>query len=156
MDPWLDSPSNVLGWMQNTFMDHYNGNKQPFGLYSHPIHIATDYPGATGLQPMIDAINRFLDFAHSNSSMNNVWMVSNTQLLAWMKNPVPASQLNTLDEFKCQTPQVNQAVICNGMPDKQNTVLQHCISDDPNSDLNRSPFYTVSSATVSSDLFTSS
>ena len=26
--------------MQNTFLAHYNGNRQPFGLYTHPIHTA--------------------------------------------------------------------------------------------------------------------
>ncbi|PWO00075.1 hypothetical protein FA09DRAFT_328198 [Tilletiopsis washingtonensis] len=143
MDPWLDaSPDKVLGWMQNTFLDHYNNNKQPFGMYSHPIHIATGYPGLGDPTQTVNMLNRFLDFAHSNSSMSNVWMVTNTQLLAWMRNPVPASQLNTLDEFKCQTPDVQEAVICNGMPDKQNTVLQHCISDTPGDSLNNSPFYT--------------
>ncbi|CEH14235.1 hypothetical protein CBOM_02102 [Ceraceosorus bombacis] len=75
-------------------------------------------------------------------SMRNVWMVSNSQLLAWMRNPVPASQLNTLDEFKCQAPQVNQDVICNGMPEKEATVVQNCISDTPGDSLNNSPFRT--------------
>ena len=38
MDPWLDNPDPnvVLSAMQNTFTAHYNGNRQPFGLYSHP------------------------------------------------------------------------------------------------------------------------
>lgn len=38
MDPWLDNPDpNVIFTaMQNTFTAHYNGNRQPFGLYSHP------------------------------------------------------------------------------------------------------------------------
>lgn len=40
MDPYLDDtdPSKVREWYQSTFMDHYNGNRQPFGLYNHPIH----------------------------------------------------------------------------------------------------------------------
>lgn len=40
MDPYLDDedPATVREWYQNTFMEHYNGNRQPFGLYNHPIH----------------------------------------------------------------------------------------------------------------------
>ena len=30
----------TLTYMQNTFLAHYNGNRQPFGLYTHPIHTA--------------------------------------------------------------------------------------------------------------------
>jgi hypothetical protein len=41
MDPWLDgNTSAVLSWMKNTFTAHYNGNRQPFGIYTHPIHLA--------------------------------------------------------------------------------------------------------------------
>ncbi|KAK0519622.1 hypothetical protein OC834_006186 [Tilletia horrida] len=141
MDPWLDSPNanDVLKWMQNTFLDHYNGNRQPFGLYSHPIHVATGYPGLPDPTAQINMINRFLDWATTNSSMQNVWIVSNRQLLAWMKNPVPASQLNTLDAFKCGTPQVGH--ICNGQL-ANSDLIEHCISDTPGDALNQAPFYT--------------
>lgn len=142
MDPWLDTDdaNEVYKWMQNTFTDHYNGNKQPFGLYSHPIHVSTTYPGVTIPPGRIPAINRFLDWATTSSNMQNVWIVTNKQLLAWMQNPVPASQLNTLDAFKCQTPSVT-AKICNGMPQNDN-LLEHCISDTAGDTLNNAPFYT--------------
>ncbi|KDN47966.1 left border a protein [Tilletiaria anomala UBC 951] len=143
MDPWLDTTNadDLLSWLQNTFLAHYNGNRQPFGLYSHPIHLATNYPGLSSPTAMINAVNRFLDWATTNSSMQNVWIINNRQLISWMKNPVPASQLNTLDEFKCQTPVVN-AKICNGMMPNEAGLLQHCISDTPGDALNNSPFYT--------------
>ena len=32
--------SATLEYMKNTFMDHYNGKRQPIGLYTHPIHLA--------------------------------------------------------------------------------------------------------------------
>src|SRR6267154_2961590 len=32
--------SATLAYMQDTFLAHYNGNRQPFGLYTHPIHTA--------------------------------------------------------------------------------------------------------------------
>ena len=52
----------------------------------------------------------------------------------------PASQLNTLDAFKCQTPNVQQH-ICNGFK-ANNDLLQHCISNTAGDPLNNSPFYT--------------
>lgn len=32
--------SATLAYMQKTFTDHYNGNRQPIGLYTHPIHLS--------------------------------------------------------------------------------------------------------------------
>lgn len=55
-----------------------------------------------------------------------VWIVSNEQLLAWVRNPVPASQLNSLPEFQCQVPQVTEK-ICNGMPDNEAGLLAKCM-----------------------------
>lgn len=48
MDPWLDTAngnsaindSATLAYMQSTFTAHYNSNRQPIGLYTHPIHLA--------------------------------------------------------------------------------------------------------------------
>jgi len=30
----------TLAYMQKTFNDHYNGNRQPVGLYTHPLRLA--------------------------------------------------------------------------------------------------------------------
>ena len=48
MDPWLDTANGqsevnytaTLEYMKNTFTAHYNANRQPFGLYTHPIHVS--------------------------------------------------------------------------------------------------------------------
>ena len=55
--------------------------------------------------------------------------VSHRQMLAWLKNPVPASQLNTIPEFGCQTPAVSQN-ICNGMVPNENGLLDICPFED--------------------------
>lgn len=130
MDPYLDTPDPkvYLSWLKANFLAHYNGQKQPFGLYFHPIHLATTYPGVKADTGMIDATNQFLDWATANSSMKNVWMVTNKQLLAWMKNPVPASQLNTLPEFQCHVPNVTQH-ICNGLGDYA-SLTENCFNED--------------------------
>lgn len=91
MDPWLDSsnPNDVLNWMKSTFLTHYNGNRQPyvvcpssrccgtvrlmedlrFGLYSHPIHVATGYPGLQDPVPQINMINQFLDWVQVRDNL---------------------------------------------------------------------------------------
>lgn len=32
--------SATLDYMKKTFTAHYNGNRQPIGLYTHPIHLS--------------------------------------------------------------------------------------------------------------------
>ncbi|TDL28107.1 hypothetical protein BD410DRAFT_782072 [Rickenella mellea] len=141
MDPWLDNANGetkpndtaTLLYMQNTFTAHYNNNRQPIGLYTHPIHLSKTYPGVNPSNSTINMINAFLDWAQQQP---NVWIVSNEQLLAWVRNPVPVSQLNTLDALKCSTPQVDASTkICNGIPQNENGLLSHC-------DFSDFPFYT--------------
>ncbi|KAF7311854.1 hypothetical protein MIND_00196100 [Mycena indigotica] len=130
MDPWLDTAngqskvndSATLEYMKATFTAHYNGNRQPFGLYTHPIHLATSYPGVPAPNSTINMINSFLDWAQEQQ---NVWIVSNEQLLAWMQHPVPISQLDSFEALKCSTPDVSQK-ICNGMPSNEAGLLSHC------------------------------
>jgi hypothetical protein len=60
-----------------------------------------------------------------------VWIVSTEQLLAWVQNPVPLSQLNSLDALKCSTPQISQN-ICDGIPANEQGLLDRCdFSDFP-------------------------
>ncbi|KDN49056.1 hypothetical protein RSAG8_02409, partial [Rhizoctonia solani AG-8 WAC10335] len=166
MDPWLDvdtsGANNITAvgqWMRNTFTAHYQNNRQPFGLYTHPIHVAPDVPGVANPTAMVKMINEFIDWAQQQQNVwivsneqllawvrnpvlhepllflsSAVWIVSNEQLLAWVRNPVPASQLNSLPEFQCQVPQVSDK-ICNGMPANQEGLLQKCM-------FNEFPFFT--------------
>lgn len=65
-----------------------------------------------------------------------VWIVSNEQLLDWVRNPVPVSQLDQVASLKCSTPQVDAGTkICNGMPQNEDGLLSHCAFPD-------FPFYT--------------
>jgi len=141
MDPWLDNANGAssandaatLSYMQKTFTAHYSGNRQPIGLYMHPIHLSRTYPGVNARKSTIDMINAFLDWAQQQQ---NVWIVSNEQLLDWVRHPVPASQMNNLASFKCATPQVDASTkICNGIPQNENGLLSHCAFSD-------FPFYT--------------
>ncbi|KAF7340989.1 hypothetical protein MSAN_02084300 [Mycena sanguinolenta] len=141
MDPWLDTANGetaindtaTLNYMKATFMDHYNGNRQPIGLYTHPVHLSTTYPGVNPSMSTINMINEFLDWAQEQQ---DVWIVSNEQILAWVQNPVPVSQLDTVDALKCSTPQVPASQkICNGIPGNEDGLLDLC-------DFSDFPFYT--------------
>lgn len=133
----------------STFTTHYNGNRQPIGLYTHPIHLAKSYPGLQVSQSTIDMINKFLDWAQEQQNglqdftpgprafvnpLYLVWIVSSEQLLAWTQNPTRVADLNDFAPLKCSTPQVDNK-ICNGMPDNEAGLLNHCAFPD-------FPFYT--------------
>ncbi|KAJ7858592.1 hypothetical protein B0H13DRAFT_2075928 [Mycena leptocephala] len=141
MDPWLDTANGAttvndtatLEYMKSTFTAHYTGNRQPIGLYTHPIHLSTTYPGVNPSNSTINMINEFIDWAQVQQ---DVWIVSNEQLLAWVQNPVPVSQLGSVDALKCSTPQVDASQkIRNGIPQNENGLLSHCAFSD-------FPFYT--------------
>ncbi|KIM69924.1 hypothetical protein SCLCIDRAFT_1207170 [Scleroderma citrinum Foug A] len=141
MDPWLDIANGgttvddtaTLEYMKSTFTAHYNGNRQPIGLYTHPIHLSTTYPGVETSPSTIDMINEFLDWAQEQQ---DVWIVSNEQLLAWVQNPVPLSQLDTVEALKCSTPEVDPSLqVCNGIPQNEAGLVQECAFSD-------FPFYT--------------
>ncbi|KAJ7052258.1 hypothetical protein C8F01DRAFT_1033457 [Mycena amicta] len=132
MDPWLDNPNGLdhpndtatLEYMKATFTAHYNGNRQPFGLYTHPAHLSKTDPGVNPSNSTIGMINDFLDWAQEQP---NVWIVSNEQLLAWVQNPVPISQLDSVEALKCSTPSVDASTkICNGIPQNEAGLLSHC------------------------------
>jgi len=139
MDPWLDTcdgnntvdDNATLKYMQSTFTAHYNGNRQPFGLYTHPIHLATTYPGVEAPTSTINMINTFLDWAQEQAG---VWIVSTEQMLAWTQNPVPLSQLDSFEPLKCESPQISQH-ICDGIPNNEQGLLDLC-------DFSDFPFYT--------------
>ncbi|KAF9189050.1 hypothetical protein BGZ51_000159 [Haplosporangium sp. Z 767] len=104
MDPQLNgSPADVSTWLKENFNRHYQGTRQPFGIYLHPIHVGTH-------------TKMFNDFFAWAAAQKDVWFVTNQQLLEWMKNPVPASQLADQDYMKCNTAAVGKE-ICNGLDD---------------------------------------
>ncbi|KAF9236840.1 hypothetical protein BU15DRAFT_88965 [Melanogaster broomeanus] len=138
MDPWLDAANGAssvndaatLAYMKSTFTAHYNGNRQPVGLYTHPIHLSTTYPGVDPPLSTIQMINEYLDWIQEQQ---DVWIVSNEQLLAWVQNPVPVSQLGTVEALKCLTPDVDPTLrVCNGIPGNEAGLVLECpFSDFP-------------------------
>ncbi|KAG2153541.1 uncharacterized protein EDB93DRAFT_1271329 [Suillus bovinus] len=91
-----------------TFTDHYTGNRQPISLYTHPIHLLTTYPGVDPPNSTIQMTNEYLDWVQMQQ--DDVWIISNKKLLAWVRNPVPVSELDSFEPLKCSTPQVDPSL----------------------------------------------
>ncbi|KAL0080685.1 hypothetical protein J3Q64DRAFT_1705650 [Phycomyces blakesleeanus] len=111
MDNYLaGSVSDVTEWSNTNFDRHYNGNRQPFGIYVHPTHL-TNYPGLPDPSSLRQGV---ISFIQSLAGKPDVWFVSNDQLLQWMQNPVPASELANQSYMKCELPNTGKE-ICNGL-----------------------------------------
>ncbi|CAO3611433.1 unnamed protein product [Mucor hiemalis] len=119
MDVYLSgTPSDVTAWSQAAFDKHYNGNRQPFGIYVHPTHLTT----YTGLPDPKDQFDATISFIKSLSAKPDVWFVTNQQLLQWMKNPVKSSELGAQDYMQCKQPVIPKE-ICNGLDDDHNGII---------------------------------
>jgi LysM repeat protein/peptidoglycan/xylan/chitin deacetylase (PgdA/CDA1 family) len=87
MDPAGGFGGDLVTLFKTNFDQAYNGNRAPFPIFVH----------APWLTPAnIAATNTFIEYALSKP---NVFFVTIKQLVEWMANPVPASQLATT--LKC-------------------------------------------------------
>ncbi|KAL4444896.1 hypothetical protein ABPG77_003946 [Micractinium sp. CCAP 211/92] len=68
--------------LKQNFDYSYYGNRAPYGLYIHTPWLT---PGN------IQAANNFLAYA---LGLNNTWVVTVRQVIAWMQDPVPASEMD--------------------------------------------------------------
>ncbi|KAG2175687.1 hypothetical protein INT43_001334 [Umbelopsis isabellina] len=113
MDTYLNgSPSDAKKWTLKAFDAHYSGKKQPFGIYVHPTHLTT-YPG---MADPVEKLNNIVEAIQEIAAKPDVWVVTNQQLIEWMKKPVPSSQMGSQPYMGCSAPKINQE-ICNGLDD---------------------------------------
>ncbi|SAL97630.1 hypothetical protein [Absidia glauca] len=111
MDVYLaGSVANVTNWSNTNFQRHYTGNRQPFGIYVHPTHL-TNYPGTADTSDLKKGV---VDLIQSFAGKEDIWFVTNQQLLSWMQNPVPNSQLASQSYMQCTLPNTGKE-ICNGL-----------------------------------------
>lgn len=83
----------TLNYMKNTFSAHYNNNRQPIGLYTHPIHTAKTYPGVNVPTGLVEMINEFLDWAQEQD--NGIHLIA---ACIWVKNT--HAEINSVDRFE--------------------------------------------------------
>lgn len=73
----------------------------------------SSFPGLPDPKPLLDGV---LQLIKTISEKPDVWVVTNQQLLQWMKNPVKSSELGAQPYMKCQQP-IIESEICNGLDD---------------------------------------
>lgn len=89
MDVGTNPPGDIYSILVENFNMNYLNNRTPLGIYLHATWF--DTAGANAA-----ALNKFMTWAMAQP---NVWAATSTQVVRWMQNPVPASQMN--DWFKC-------------------------------------------------------
>lgn len=121
--------TDVLGWLKSSFLSHYNNNRQPFGIYTHPIHLAVGYPGVPDPIAARTMLNTFLDWTQS---FNDVWFVTNQQLIEWVKRPTTIANLAQTAALGCSVPAVDPTLkICNGITVNEIGLFNKCPFDFP-------------------------
>ncbi|KAG1589029.1 hypothetical protein G6F48_004887 [Rhizopus delemar] len=119
MDVYLSGqPEDVTKWSLEAFDKHYHGGRQPFGIYVHPTHL-TGYPGLPDPTPKLEGL---ISLIKTLSERQDVWFVTNQQLIQWMKNPVKISELGAQDYMRCEQPVISKE-ICNGLDDDNNSMV---------------------------------
>lgn len=83
MDPDKGFGGDLLTTLKTNFDQAYNGNRAPFPIFVHAPWFTPERIALT---------NEFIDYALSKP---NVYFVTVRQMLDWIANPVPASQLAT-------------------------------------------------------------
>ncbi|KAG1656917.1 hypothetical protein GQR58_023695 [Nymphon striatum] len=77
-------------FFMNNFFRHYETNRAPLGLYFH----------TTWFQNY-DNMEGFLQFLDEMAERDDVWFITNYQLIQWMKNPTPLSKIERFAEWGC-------------------------------------------------------
>jgi hypothetical protein len=115
MDP-QGSLTFLMTEMKRNFLDHYNGNRSPFGIWLHYTWVTSD--------AKIQFLKDFMDWA---GKYENVFFANPSQILAWTRNPVTAAQTRLMPEFACpiiSTPNPLAAeTVCDGFDDNGNGLI---------------------------------
>lgn len=89
----------AFDYLWKNFVSYYNTTRTPFGLNMHAAWFYTRY----NLKAMI----RFLD---ELQKLDDVYVVTVKQMLDWMRNPTPVSEIKTFRPWSCPQAQETQAI----------------------------------------------
>ncbi|XP_054929132.1 uncharacterized protein [Dermacentor andersoni] len=80
----------VYKMLLKNFNRHYKSNRAPFNLFYHSAWFNTQHHKKGFL--------RFLDHILSKG---DVWLLTNWQLIQWIRNPTPNSRINSFEPWQC-------------------------------------------------------
>uniref|UniRef100_W8BE79 NodB homology domain-containing protein n=2 Tax=Ceratitis capitata TaxID=7213 RepID=W8BE79_CERCA len=96
----------VQKMIMKNFERHYTTNRAPFGLFYHAAWFTQPHH-KEGFIKFLDAINQ----------MPDVWIVTNWQMLQWVRDPTPISRINSFQPFQCdysdRPKRCNNPKVCN-------------------------------------------
>ena len=87
---------NATAWydrLVNNLNYHYGNNRSPFGMHMH----VTFFLSAKGTDHMV-AAKKFLKYAED---LGDVWILTPSQVIAWMKDPQNVEQAKSFAPWKC-------------------------------------------------------
>ncbi|XP_044598906.1 mucin-12 isoform X1 [Cotesia glomerata] len=98
--------NGVYKMLIKNFERHYTTNRAPFGLFYH---------AAWFTQPHHK--EGFISFLDTIVAMDDVWVITNTQAIEWVRNPTPLALLDTFEPFGCnyqgRPKKCNNPKVCN-------------------------------------------
>lgn len=80
----------VYEMLLKNFNRHYKSNRAPFGLFYHSAWFNTAHHR-----------RGFMKFLDEILSKDDVYLTTNWQMLQWMRQPTPSSQMNSHPAFQC-------------------------------------------------------
>jgi hypothetical protein len=83
--------SSAFNFLKSNFLNSYNTNRAPFGIYLHSAWFQSSPWNLEGYTQFVDYVLQLQD----------VYIVSVSQGIEYMKNPVPASQAVNSTAFSC-------------------------------------------------------
>lgn len=98
--PTPNTTAEVLNLLKTNFLDHYEGNRAPFGVFTHAAFFLGEGTSA-GRQT---GFSQFLDYL---DTLPDVYIVSISKALDWMRNPVPLAQIANITSWRPTNPIAN-------------------------------------------------
>ncbi|XP_046425141.1 uncharacterized protein LOC124182233 isoform X2 [Neodiprion fabricii] len=96
----------VYKMLIKNFERHYTTNRAPFGLFYHAAWFTQAHHK-----------EGFISFLDTIVAMDDVWLVTNTQAIEWVRNPTPTTQLANFEPFQCnyqgRPKKCNNPKVCN-------------------------------------------
>lgn len=105
------TPANIVKYYKEGFDRRYKGDRTPFGIYTHPVWLGPANQAIPDGSGKLAALLEVLDYAMQTP---DVWVITNSQLIEYMKNPVSATDLPSQYYMQCNLP-APPTNICNGL-----------------------------------------
>lgn len=91
-----DPLGNATAWYEilvRNFHYHYDTNRAPFGMHMHPSFFSWGPAG-----DHMNAAKKFLKYAQD---LGDVWILTASQVIAWMKDPQDVDQAKSFPPWQC-------------------------------------------------------